>query len=630
MCGVCGFATKQSRFSKDQLDRMVDSMVHRGPDDRGTLFLNTMGLGFRRLAILDQAGGHQPMSNEDGSVHAVVNGEIYNYQDLRASLVAKGHVFRSHSDAEVVPHLYEEGGIDALMQELRGMFAVALIDRKTDTLYLVRDHFGIKPLYYTQTSDGLYFASDIQSLFAASVITPQMNEASLWHYLSFQYVPDPHTMFGGVWKVPPAHYLTYRRGRVELTRYWKLDYDPNPSWTLPDLAEAIHDALQDSVCRHMMSDVPRGAYLSSGIDSSAIVAFLRQKEEVETFSIGFGEDHGEVNELVQARDTAHLLGTRHHEVLVTAKEYRDLLPKIIACQEDPLADPSAPALYFLAREAHRYVTVVLSGEGADELFAGYPIYAEPHALRLFDHIPRDARRFLGQMAATLPPGIKGRGFVMRGSQTLQERYMGNAKIFSEEEKAKLVPWIGDMKPYWTVTEPWYQASHHLDPVSQMQTIDGYTWLPGDILMKADKMSMAHSLELRVPFLDVAVFELARTIPPRFKVGQGTTKLALREALRGTLPPILANRPKLGFPIPIRHWLRPQGYFYDFVRDTLNPHNTPYFERTEVQSLLNAPKGTIFNQDRKIWTLMIFALWHQEFLGQAKASSAMFEGTQGGD
>ncbi len=630
MCGVCGFASKQSRFSKDQLDRMVDSMVHRGPDDRGTLFLNTMGLGFRRLAILDQAGGHQPMSCEDGSVHAVVNGEIYNYKGLRASLIAKGHVFHSKSDAEVVPHLYEEGGIEALTHQLRGMFALALIDRKTESLYLVRDHFGIKPLYYTRKSDGLFFASDIQSLFAASVMTPHINDTSLWHYLSFQYVPDPHTMFAGVCKVPPAHYLMYRRGRVELTHYWKMGYDPDPSWTLPNLADAIHDVLKDSVRRHMMSDVPRGAYLSSGIDSSAIVAFLRQKEEVDTFSIGFGEDHGEVNELLQARETAHVLGTRHHEVTVTAQEYRDMLPTIVASQEDPLADPSAPALYFLAREARRHVTVVLSGEGADELFAGYPIYAEPHALKIFDYVPPKARHVLGQMAATLPPQMKGRGFVIRGSQTLQKRYMGNAKIFSEEEKVKLVPWIGDGKPYWTVTEPWYAASHHLDPVSQMQTIDGYTWLPGDILMKADKMSMAHSLELRVPFLDVAVFELARTIPPQFKVGQGTTKLALREALRGELPSTLANRPKLGFPIPIRHWLQPHGYFYDFVREILNPHRAPYFESSAVQSLLSAPKGTIFNQDRKIWTLMIFALWHQEFLDTAKCSSGMFGGTQGGD
>lgn len=593
---------------------MVDAMVHRGPDDRGTAYFGDVGLGFRRLSILDLTGGHQPMTGENGQIVSVVNGEIYNHQALRETLEAKGHVFRSRSDAEVVPHLYEEGGMDALGHHLRGMFALAIYDRERQTIHLMRDHFGIKPLYYTESRAGFYFASDIRSLLATEQIAAELNPAALWHYLTFQYVPQSETMYAGVFKLPPAHYLTWQNGRARLTRYWDMRYAPDASRTMPDLADAIYDTLKDSVRRHMMSDVPRGAYLSSGIDSTAVAAFLRRHQALDTFSIGFGDNQGEINEAALARDTARLLDTRHHEVSVSAEEYRDTLPAIIAAQEDPVADPSAPALYFLAREARQHVTVVLSGEGADELFAGYPIYAEPYALRPFEYLPRGIRRAVGRLAEGLPPGLKGRGYVMRGAQTLQERYIGNAKIFSESEKAQIVPWMPHAyraSPQ-RVTESYYQLAAHLDPVTQMQTVDGYTWLPGDILAKADKMSMAHGLELRVPFLDVDVFELAATIPVQYKVGQGTTKLALRHALARDLPPNLAGRPKLGFPIPIRSWLKHQ--LRDFSYDTLASHSTPFFEAAAVQSLLNAKDGTVVNQDRKIWTLLVFALWHQAFVG----------------
>lgn len=612
MCGVCGFASSQ--FDKAGLDRMVDTMVHRGPDDRGVAYFGTAGLGFRRLSILDLQGGHQPMSGEDQNIVTVTNGEIYNYRPLRQALEAQGHVFRSDSDAEVVPHLYEQGGIDYVVQQLRGMFAVAVWDGRANTMHLVRDHFGIKPMYYTAGPQGLFFASDIRSLLASGRVSASVNSNALWHYLTFQYVPDPQTMFSGIWKLPAGHYLSWRGHHVELTRYWTLSYDPDPHLTLPEVAEAIHDALKDSVARHMMSDVPRGAYLSSGIDSSAVVAFLRQHQTLDTFSIGFGQNHGEIDELGFARETAQILDTRHHEVVVGAEEYRDLLPQIIAAQEDPVADPSAPALYFLAREARRHVTVVLSGEGADELFAGYPIYAEPSALRLFDYLPERLRWAVGQAARALPTQMKGRGFLLRGSQRLEERYLGNAKIFSEEEKAKLLPWLPAQNPdpYWTVTAPHYQTTAALDPVSRMQIIDGHTWLPGDILMKADKMSMAHSLELRVPFLDVEVFQLAARIPPAFKVGRGTTKIALREAMARELPPAIQQRPKLGFPIPIRHWLKDQ--LRDFSHDMLSAANLPHFDQRAVQSLLNAPPSSVFNHDRKVWTLLVFSLWHQHFMG----------------
>lgn len=614
MCGVCGFATSELVVSQENLDNMIDTMIHRGPDDRGIAYFGTTGLGFRRLSILDVNGGHQPMRSEDGSIVTVVNGEIYNFRELRQELLQKGHRFHSGSDAEVVPHLYEESGIDGLAQKLRGMFAAAVVDRRNGSLHLIRDHFGIKPLYYALTSKGLLFASEIRSLLRSGLIHPTLNERGLWHYLTFQYVPDPETMFAEIHKLPPAHYLSYIRGHASLTRYWQLSYSPDSAWTLPALTEAIHSQLKDSVKRHMMSDVPRGAYLSSGIDSSAIVAFLRQHQQLNTFSIGFSGDHGEVNELEHARQTARLLDTIHHEVIISPEEYLDALPDIIQFQEEPIADPSAPALYFLAREARRQVAVVLSGEGADELFAGYPIYHEPYALKVFDYLPSPVRKGLGQAAERLPASVKGRGYLMRGAQSLEHRFIGNAKIFSEAEKERLVhpDWSRAREPYWALTAPYYEASRGLDPVSRMQTVDGHTWLPSDILMKADKMSMAHSLELRVPFLDVKVFELAATIPERFKVTAGTTKFALRQALLPELPKEVAERPKLGFPIPIRHWLDHQ--MRDFAHDLLTPANTPFFQPVAVQALLAGNPKTIVNRDRKLWTLLVFTLWCEKFAG----------------
>ncbi len=622
MCGVSGFATSGCDLDNAVLTRMMDAMVHRGPDDAGMVRHEGIGLGFRRLSILDVSGGHQPMSGEDESIWSVTNGEIYNYQEIRQDLIRRGHRFRSQSDAEVVPHLYEEEGVEGLSKKLRGMFAIAIMDRSRQTLYLIRDHFGIKPLYYAETPQGVLFASEIKGLLASGAIRPEVDLRSLWHYLSFQYVPDPDTMLQGVYKVPPGHYLTVKGGRASLTRYWSVAFTPRQDWTLPELRETIYSTLKDSVRYHMMSDVPRGAYLSSGIDSSAVVAFLRQHQILDTFSIGFAGKHGEINELTAARETASHLDTRHHEVVVTADQYLEALPRIVRSQEDPIADPSAPALYFLAQEARRFVTVVLSGEGADELFAGYPIYHESYALRPFDLLPSPVRNQVGKWAERLlPTGMKGRGYLTRGALPLEHRFIGNAKMYSEAEKTALLhpDALVTADPVWIKTQPYYDATRHLDAVSRMQTVDCNTWLPGDILMKADKMSMAHSLELRVPFLDVKVFELAATIPARFKVANGTTKYALREALRPLLPKAVAERPKLGFPIPIRHWLKHE--MRDFVWDLMQSADLPFFNKNTIQSILNANQKTLVNHDRKLWTLMIFTLWHQQIVGSNPSARA---------
>ncbi|MDA8194132.1 MAG: asparagine synthase (glutamine-hydrolyzing) [Thermaerobacter sp.] len=617
MCGICGIVPPPGdAVDPFVLGRMMQAMIHRGPDDAGQWVGGGQALGFRRLSILDLAGGRQPMANESGSVVSVVNGEIYNYRELRDELRRRGHRLHSNSDAEVVPHLFEEGGIAGLTARLRGMFALALVDRATETLYLVRDHFGIKPLYYSQSGGGLWFASEIKSLLASGRVKPELDLSSLWNYLSFQYVPEPGTMFAGIQKLPPAHYLAFRRGTASLTRYWQAAFRPDDRWTLPDLALAIEERLRDSVRRHMVSDVPRGAYLSSGIDSSAVVALLREREPVDTFSIGFSGRHGEINELSLAAQTAQQLGTRHHEVIVTAERYQAELPRIIRAQEDPIADPSAPALYFLAEEARRYVTVVLSGEGADELFAGYPIYHEPYALRPFAWLPAGMRAAVGRWALRLPPGLKGRGYLERGAEPLEHRFIGNAKMFSDPEKRALLTPAATARATpaaWELTAPYWAPTTGLDPVTRMQTVDCHTWLPGDILMKADKMSMAHSLELRVPFLDVQVFELAATVPERYKVAGGTTKYALREALRPLLPEPLASRPKLGFPIPIRRWIGHE--MREFVRDQFASADVLYFNRAMLRDILEAEGPTVINRDRKLWTILVFLLWHRAFLEQ---------------
>lgn len=613
MCGICGIVSPVgAAVNPAMLRGMMDAMIHRGPDDAGSWIQGSTALGFRRLAILDPVGGHQPMFGEDGQIVTVTNGEIYNFRELRSELKARGHRFHSESDAEVVPHLYEEWGI-AGVTRLRGMFGLAIWDHRRGRVYLVRDHFGIKPLYYAVANRTLYFASEIRGLLASGRLERMVNHRALRHYFSFQYVPDPMTIFEGIHRVPPAHYLMFENGEVTLKRYWQLEFHPDPDASLAEMAARIQTVMRDSVNRHMVSDVPRGAYLSSGIDSSLVVALMREREPVETFSIGFSGKHREINEVVDARETATTLGTSHHEVVIDADRYRDMLPAIVAAQEEPVADPSAPALYFLAQAARRQVTVILSGEGADELFGGYPIYSEPAALAPFECLPATLRAQVGEFAARLPRGMKGRGYLTRGALPLNRRFIGNARIFSEAEKDAFLEPEAGAQPVFDITDPYYQMTAHLDPVARMQMVDCHTWLPGDILMKADKMSMAHSLELRVPFLDVEVFETAAQLPSSLRVGWGTTKVALRHAARGLLPPAVFNRPKLGFPIPIRDWIR--GPMRDFVHDVFDSCHPDGVDMAYFSRLLEDRTQYVFNRDRKIWTGMIYSLWHRAYMEQ---------------
>ncbi|PWK06292.1 asparagine synthase (glutamine-hydrolyzing) [Tumebacillus permanentifrigoris] len=614
MCGIVGLFNKTGQpVDQSVLERMSDQIVHRGPDDMGVHLQDNIGLGFRRLSIIDLEGGHQPLSNEDGTVWISFNGEIYNYQEIRRWLLERGHQFKTDSDTEVIVHLYEEKGVDCV-KELRGMFSFAIYDSKNRHVMVARDHFGIKPCYYTETDDAILWGSEIKSLLEHPGVRREVNPESFWNYLTFQYAPDPLTMFKGIHKLPAAHYMVIKDGKIRaMERYWDLKFEEEQR-PLSYYVEGTREIVRNSVQAHMNSDVPRGAFLSSGVDSSTIVALLKEMEQVKTFTVGF-EGAGGQSELAYARETAKILGTEHRDVTITAQQYLEALPKLMFHQDEPIADPSAIGLYFVSELASQFITVVLSGEGADEVFGGYTIYREPLSLKMFDYLPLSVRRSLGSMASMLPEGLKGRSFMMRGSKTLQERFVGNAFIFGEqmkEEFVRLNPETMNLRRYLDITQPHYDRASNYDPVTQMQYIDFHTWLPGDILMKADKMTMANSLELRVPFLDKEVFEFASKIPMEYRLMNGTTKYVLREAVKDILPREVAERPKLGFPIPTRQWLRNEHY--NWARELIDSSNVDHLiNKKFVLNLLEEHKNGVRDNARKVWTVLMFLLWHQIYV-----------------
>lgn len=616
MCGIAGLYYRDGRPVEEPiLTAMTDRIVHRGPDDDGFYIDGSVGLGFRRLSIIDLEGGHQPLCNEDGTVWIAFNGEIYNYKEIRRQLIDRGHQFRTEADTEVIVHLYEEKGPDCV-KDLRGMFGFAIWDMKNQSVMVARDHFGIKPVYYTQTDEVIAFGSEIKSLLAIPGVQREVDREAFWNYLTFQYAPDPLTMFRSIQKLPAAHYMIIKNGSVKLERYWSVEFQEE-NRPLSYYIEGTREILRNSVAAHMNSDVPRGAFLSSGVDSSTIVALLKELEQVQTFTVGF-EGAGGQSEVDYARETARILGTNHRDTIISAQEYLDVLPKLIHYQDEPVADPSAIALYFVAELASKYVTVVLSGEGADEVFGGYTIYREPLSLRMFDYIPPSMRHALGGMAEKFPEGMKGRSFFMRGAKTVQERFVGNAFIFGEEMKEHFVryrPEQYDIRRPMDITGAYYDRVKNYDDVTKMQYLDFHTWLTGDILMKADKMTMANSLELRVPFLDKEVFEFASKIPMQYRMMNGTTKYVLREAVKDLVPREVAQRPKLGFPVPTRQWLKKE--FYGWARDIIDASPVDHLiNKDYILHLLEDHKNGVRDNARKVWTILVFMLWHRQYIEQS--------------
>lgn len=603
----------------EQIKEMNTIITHRGPDDEGYYADEYIHFGFRRLSIIDIESGHQPLSYENERYWIIFNGEIYNYLELRNELINKGYTFTTDSDTEVIIALYSHKKEQAV-EQLRGMFAFVIWDKIEQTLFGARDHFGIKPFFYSEQQDMTYFASEKKSLLLA--IDDQLDAEAFQHYLSFQYVPEPHTMTNQIKKLSAGHYFTKKpAGKMNIKRYWSANFQPIQG-SESQLVKEVRDSLVDSVRVHMRSDVPVGSFLSGGIDSSIIVSLAKEiNPHLKTFSVGFERDG--FSEIDVAKETAAALDLENISYIISPEEYLKELPKIIWHMDDPLADPAAIPLYFVAREARKHVKVVLSGEGADELFGGYNIYRESHSLKAFTYTPDSIKYLLKTLSRTLPDGIRGKSFIERGVTPLEERYIGNAKIFEEKEKKLLLSNYHSNLDYTTITKPIYNQSTAYDAVTKMQHLDIHTWLTGDILLKADKMTMAHSLELRVPFLDKEVFKVAAKIHSDQKIKDNTTKYILRKAVEGIVPEHVLNRKKLGFPVPIRHWLKDE--MYDWAKQLIFSSPTDYlFHKQTIFHLLEEHVTNKKDNSRKLWTILVFMIWHQIYIEKIDHFSQLHE------
>ncbi len=618
MCGLIGFLSSDGT-AKQSVVAVEDSLIdmrHRGPDEGGVWANDDVAIGFRRLSIIDIDHSHQPLPWLDGRYHLIFNGEIYNYLELRERLAREfGATFETDGDGEAIVAGYHYLG-EKIVRELRGMFAFLIWDSQERVMFGARDWFGIKPLYYYTDERGSFFSSEKKSILdvAAPEVRTEVDTTALQQYLTLQYVPEPASMHRHVRRVESGTYFTLRPGEpVRPKRYFHPDF-PIRTVSQPDkLYREIAEALEDSVAKHMRADVTVGSFLSGGIDSTAIAALAkRHNPNLLTFTTGF-EREG-FSEIDVAAESAAAIGVEHITKVVTPQEMMDFLPLITWYLDDPVADPALVPLYFIAREARKHVKVVLSGEGADELFGGYTIYREPISLRGFDKVPTPLRRGLGRLSTRIPEGTRGKDLLRRGSIGIEERYYGNARIFRPEDLGVLYKKFDASVSYMDVTRELYANTTHLDDSTRMQYVDLFTWLRGDILVKADKMTMANSLELRVPFLDTEVFAVASSIPTDLKLTKQTTKYALRRALELIVPAHVLNRPKLGFPVPIRHWLKDE--LYDWARAIITDSQADaLIDKQSALDLLEAHRTGPHDYSRKIWTLLVFLIWHGIFVEQ---------------
>ena len=609
MCGFCGF-TGELENREQVLREMAEVITHRGPDSEGYYLDDGVAMAFRRLSIIDLESGSQPIYNEDRSLVLMFNGEIYNYRELRRELLEAGHAFYTETDSEVLVHGFEQWG-EELLPRLRGMFAFAIWNTGDRSLFIARDYFGIKPMHYTVLPGGeLLYASEIKSILRHPGFVKEFNPAALDNYLSFQYSLPRETFFKDVYCLPPAHFLRFRDGKVTEQRYWEPVFQPEEEMTLEDAVDAVDRVFTDSVEAHRISDVEVGCFLSGGVDSSFVASYFGGQK---AFTVGF-DNGAHYNESADAAELAREVGIEHYSHIITEQEYWEALPKVQYHLDQPLADPSCIALYFVSKLAAEHVKVVLSGEGADELFGGYRIYHEPTSLAGYQRLPRWLRRAAARLAGALPFDFKGKSFLIRGSKTLEERFIGNAYMFSQKEKDKLLKSIPATDPAGK-TAAYYDRCRGLDDVTRMQYLDINRWMVGDILLKADRMSMAHSLELRVPFLDREVFQVASRIPAKHRIAGGTTKYAMRLAAKRHMPEESTARPKLGFPVPIRIWLRKEEH-YRTVRDAFtSPAAKSFFRVEELLKFLDQHYEGKKDNSRKIWTVYMFLVWYGVYFGE---------------
>ncbi len=623
MCGIAGRVNVAAPIDRAELFRMTELIAHRGPDDHGYHLRTRVGLGHRRLSIIDLAGGRQPLANEDETVWIVFNGEIYNHVELRRELVARGHRFRTHSDTEAIVHAYEEWGPDCA-RRLRGMFAFAIWDDRAQRLTLVRDRLGIKPIYYAKLGGDIVFASEVKSLLAVPEVDDAVDDDALAAYLALRYVPAPLTMFRGVKKLPPASILTWQGGRVAIERYWDLANVATRDEAPPTEAEAaaeLRERIDHVTKMRLMSEVPVGAFLSGGLDSTMITASMLAAPEargaLKTFSVGYAEDDAQSeDELGYARLAADALGTEHHEVRVTMREAADALPKIVWHLDEPVADPACVPLYFLSKKAKEHVTVVLSGEGADEALGGYYIYrrlAKLEALRQRLGSGAPALALAGELCARLPHDKLRRAGKLLG-RPLESIYRGVARAFDADDAALLQPNGGADSDdvVNTLLAPHWEPTRGQTALRRMLYLDSRVWLPDDLLVKADKMTMAHAIELRVPFLDHELMEHAWSLPDHMKINNGVGKALLRKAALGRVPRAILERPKMGFGTPTAAWLR--GGLNELAHDILSDGRSLARERFDlgfVRSLL-ARHEAGDDRSAELWPLVVLELWRKNF------------------
>ena len=624
MCGVLAFVSKdgQARARVDDITGAMHLLRHRGPDEPTSWADDDVVLAFQRLSIIDLELSHQPLAypgahacDDGGERYRIIfNGEIYNYVELRERLTRQfGAEFRTHGDTEVIVAAYRYLG-EECVSALRGMFAFLIWDRQEQRAFGARDPFGIKPLYVANDPSGILVGSEKKSLLALldPARSAEVDHRSLQHYLTLQYVPEPASMHSAIRRIESGTSFTIVDGKLTTRRYFHPTFPITGDGDRRELYQRIQDVLRDSVRKHMRADVTVGAFLSGGIDSTAIAALAKEvKPDLLTFTVGF--ERPGFSEIDVAAESAEAIGVTHITRVVTPPEFMDAVPLIVWYLDDPVADPALVPLWFIAREARKHVKVVLSGEGADELFGGYNIYREPLSLRPFERLPRQVTSVLGKVSTWLPDGVRGKDLLRRGSIPLEERYYGNARIFRDDELDFLRTRSQDVS-YLDITRSLYQENAEYDAVTRMQHIDLFTWLRGDILVKADKMTMANSLELRVPFLDKEVFALASTLPVSERVTRETTKYALRQALRDVVPPHIFDKRKLGFPVPIRHWLANE--MYDWARAIINDSQADsLLDRQALLRMLDAHRRGQVDLSRKIWTVLIFLLWHGIFVEQ---------------
>ncbi len=609
MCGFVGFTNAIDNSNK-VLGEMMDKIRHRGPDSEGRYIDECIAMGFRRLSIIDITdSGNQPIFNEDKSKVLFFNGEIYNYREIRKELEEKGHKFTTHTDSETLIHGYEEFG-EKLLDRLRGMFAFVIWDKEKKELFGARDFFGIKPFYYATMNGTFMFGSEIKSFLVHPAFVKELNTTALENYLTFQYSPTNETFFRNVYKLPPAHCFKYKDGKLDIKRYWDVHFNADEKPDMDMWVDRISDTFKNSVEAHKIADVEVGSFLSSGVDSSYAASVANVDK---TFTVGFGEDE-KYNEIGWAKEFSKYIGKENISKVISPEEYWDNIKKIQYHMDEPLADPSCIALYFVCNTAAQYVKVVLSGEGADEIFGGYNIYKEPLGSHAYKSLPKFIRKGIGAVAEKLPPK-RGVNFLVRNGKELEERFIGNAYMFSPRDRKKLLKITTNAPDPTAITAPFYAKVKDKDDITKMQYLDLHLWMAGDILLKADKMSMANSLELRVPFLDKEVMALAEQIPWQYRVSTENTKLAMRKAALRAAPPKTANKKKLGFPVPIRVWLREEKY-YNIVKNAFtSPAAEQFFNTDMLVKLLDDHRAEKYDNSRKIWTVFIFLQWYDVYFGE---------------